>query len=127
MPYKTSCFNKTIFKKNITHFWPIWAIWLVVQILVLPVNIFLLTGDDYLRRIGDGENIAQIKMQNYINALDIATEPILVFIAALICAMAVFYYLYQSKSCNMMHALPVSRKELFVTNYLSGLLRQFLF
>lgn len=122
MPYKTSCFNKTIFKKNITHFWPIWAIWLVVQILVLPVNIFLLTGDDYLRRIGDGENIAQIKMQNYINALDIATEPILVFIAALICAMAVFYYLYQSRSCNMMHALPVSRKELFVTNYLSGLL-----
>ncbi len=25
----TSCFNKTIFKKNITHFWPIWGIYLV--------------------------------------------------------------------------------------------------
>lgn len=29
---------------------------------------------------------------------------------------------YKTSCFNMMHALPVSRKELFVTNYLSGLL-----
>ena len=27
---ETSCFNKTIFKKNITRFWPIWALYLAI-------------------------------------------------------------------------------------------------
>ena len=37
-------------------------------------------------------------------------------------ALAVFSYLYSAKSTNMMHALPVNRLELYVTNYLSGLI-----
>lgn len=36
-------------------------------------------------------------------------------------AMAVFSYLYTSRSACMMHALPISRKTLYFTNYLSGL------
>ena len=25
MQLKTSCFNKTLFRKNLTRFWPLWA------------------------------------------------------------------------------------------------------
>ena len=28
MKSKTSCFNKTIFRKNMTRFWPVWAVYL---------------------------------------------------------------------------------------------------
>lgn len=39
----TSCFNKTIFKKNITHFWPIWGIYLVFLLYALPLTLLLST------------------------------------------------------------------------------------
>ena len=42
--------------------------------------------------------------------------------AGLLCAMAVFSYLYASRSVGMLHALPLRREGLFLTNYLSGLL-----
>ena len=44
------------------------------------------------------------------------------FFFAVAAALAVFSYLYSAKSTNMMHALPVNRLELYVTNYLSGLI-----
>ena len=48
--------------------------------------------------------------------------PLPVFFFAVAAALAVFSYLYSAKSANMMHALPVNRLELYVTNYLSGLI-----
>ena len=39
----------------------------------------------------------------------------------LVCAMAVFSYLYSSRSACMMHALPLRREALFLTQYLAGL------
>ena len=49
----TSCFNKTIFKKNITHFWPIWGIYLVFLLYALPLTLLLSTENP-----GTGVNIA---------------------------------------------------------------------
>ena len=41
MKSKSYCFNKTIFKKNLSHFWPLWALYTGYLILVLPVNLWL--------------------------------------------------------------------------------------
>lgn len=117
----TSCFNKTIFKKNITHFWPIWGIYLVFLLYALPLTLLLSTENP-----GTGTKVAkQIMEENlarYATCLDGALTPMFVFIAATVCAMTVFFYLYQNRSANMIHALPVSRKELYVTNVVSGFL-----
>ena len=114
----TSCFNKTIFKKNITHFWPIWGIYLVFLLYALPLTLLLSTENP-----GTGTKVAkQIMEENlarYATCLDGALTPMFVFIAATVCAMTVFFYLYQNRSANMIHALPVSRKELYVTNPVS--------
>ena len=42
-------------------------------------------------------------------------------VMGLVCAMAVFSYLYSSRSACMMHALPLRREALFLTQYLAGL------
>ena len=42
-------------------------------------------------------------------------------VAGVVCAMAVFSYLYSSRSACMMHALPARREALFVSHYLAGL------
>lgn len=122
MQYRIFYFNKTIFKKNVTHFWPIWVIYLLIEMAMLPLNIFLCTDMKRIDDYGIGESAVELKLNGFTNALDMAVNPMIVFGMALICAIAVFYYLYQTQSANMIHSLPVDRKELFITNYISGLL-----
>ena len=47
--------------------------------------------------------------------------PGLTFGYAILCAMMVWSYLYSARSVGLMHALPIDRTCLFVTNTLSGL------
>lgn len=119
MRSKTSCFNVTIFRKNFTHFWPIWLIYLSYLTLILPVNIWL----DATNK-GFYENVPHLTRQSYImyDTLSIAIAPQPVFLFAAAITVAVFSYLYTAKNANMIHSLPVNRFELFFTNYLSGLL-----
>ena len=45
----------------------------------------------------------------------------LALLFALLCAMAVFGYLYSHRSACWTHALPMRREALFTTQYLAGL------
>lgn len=47
--------------------------------------------------------------------------PLLIFAYAPLCAACVFGYLHKSRSSNMLHAFPVTRSSLFMSNLLSGL------
>ena len=38
MQSKTSCFNKTLFRKHMTRFWPIWAAYFCAWLLILPLG-----------------------------------------------------------------------------------------
>lgn len=116
MKSKTSCFNTTIFKKNITHYWPIWVIYLCYLLLAMPVSIWSMIkeGSGYF------ENAISRPYLIMSNALQAGLMPAPIFIASIIAAMAVFSYLYTAKNANMIHSLPVNRFELYVTNYISG-------
>ena len=37
MQSKTSCFNKTLFRKHVTRFWPVWGVYLAAWLLEMPV------------------------------------------------------------------------------------------
>lgn len=122
MKLKTSCFNKTIFKKNITHFWPIWLIVLGWNLFVLP---FMIYTNSLQYRMENGmtqKQIAASRSSDILRLVGVYTEPAMLFIFSVIAVMAVCSYLYNSRSANTIHALPVTRKELFITNYISGLL-----
>lgn len=118
MKSKTFCFNTTIFKKNLSHYWPIWILFFGYLLMVLPVNLWLhaTTSERY-------ESLTQQSKQ-YMFMSDVlgdAIRPIPLFAIAAIAAIAVFSYLYTAKNANMIHSLPVNRKELYITNYVSGL------
>lgn len=115
MQSKISCFNKTIFKKNLTRFWPFAVIYGVYLMMVHPMVTYLEISN-HAQRYSETQPW-QIVGDHFIDM----TEPVSVFFAAIVIAIAVFSYLYQSRSANMIHAFPVTRTELFVTNYLSGL------
>ena len=117
MKSKTSCFNKTIFKKNMTHFWPLWALYSCYLIVALPVSLWL-DMQNYLQN--DSYSQMQKQILTISGAMRAALNPMITFAFAAAMIMAVFSYLYSAKNTNMIHSLPVDRRELFVTNITSA-------
>lgn len=116
MRSKTSYFNPTLFKKNLMRFWPLWG---GVSLLGALLPLYLLTG---LLQVGIRSHHAQpLEMTlGYYEALHYAV-PVISLLYGVLCALAVWSYLYNHRSVSLYHALPVTRKGLFVTNFLSGL------
>ncbi len=115
MQLKKSCFNKTIFLKNIKSYWPIWAIFVLIAFIALPVA-SLMNGSFYTGSVP--ADIREI-MQFYNITIGTGVS-VLSMGFAVICAAAVFSYLSSHRSASFFHSLPVSREGLFITAYLSG-------
>lgn len=115
MKSKTSFFNKFLYLKNLTRFWPLWALPAFVMAL-FPIVSLLNYG-----RYNDIMVAGKWRMEKDLLEVINVAMPITQFIFAFLVAMAVWGYLFNNSSVNLFHAIPVSRTSLFVTNYLSGL------
>ena len=111
-------FYPALWKKNMVRFWPIWAVYALGWLVGLPLNLIL-----------NGQTTSTMNGMSYVRyfAVDtvrqLATFPTVAttLCFAILAAMAVFSYLYNSRSVAFFHALPLRREDLFLTNYLSGL------
>lgn len=116
----TSFFNTALFRKTFLRFWPIWALYTAGWTLVLPLRLWA----DAMRWKGSStpKELAE-RLQNAVSQIPYLLEVgvALAAVMGLVCAMAVFSYLYSSRSACMMHALPLRREALFLTQYLAGL------
>lgn len=111
MQSKTSCFNGTLFRKNLTRFWPLWALAAFIGALY-PLAILL----NLARR--DWSLTAPEFTQMYYSVVSIV--PAIDLVYAALCALAVWGYLYSARSVGLMHTLPVRREGIFLTDFLSG-------
>lgn len=119
MRSRISCFNTTLYGKNMARFWPIWVLYGIVWLFAMPINILLQSG----RYQGDPETRREIVgWFADRTVLELAGDFAvgLTFCFGILVAMAVFSYLYQGRSASMIHALPVRREGLFLTNFLAG-------
>ena len=113
MRSKTSCFNRTLYFKNLTRYWPLWGLASFGGALFpLALLVNQLHGRD------TWQPLEATRM--YYSVL-CYTVPVMTLIYAVLCAMAVWNYLYQARSVGLMHTLPIRREGLFVTNVFSGL------
>lgn len=117
MRSKTSYFNATLFKKNLTRYWPLWgAASLGGAMLPLAMLVSLVHGSMY-----GGTTLKPLEITElYYNTLCYAV-PVVSIIYAALCAMAVWNYLYNNRSVGLMHTLPIRREGLFLTGVASGL------
>ena len=122
MKSKTSCFNKAIFRKNMSRFWPVCAVYLAYLFFHMTVRMFLNTRSYITAQSADTVSPATSRLTTMLECISGNLEPYVIFFAALVAAITVFSYLFSTRSCHMIHALPVKRSELFVTNYISGFL-----
>ncbi len=113
MKSKTSFFNKAVFKKNMSMYWPIWALYLLYGLIKVPGMLWYFLQN---RTLTDS-----VKYEALGKSLDPGTDIYVIALVAVICGMTLFGYLFTAKSANMIHALPTTRTELFFTNVFSGL------
>lgn len=104
MKSRTSLFNFPVFWKNVSRFFPVWGLYVVILVLYLVTE----TG-----RIP----------AHFANSLSYMAEEFVVFhfFYAGVCALCLFGDLFQSRMCNALHAMPLTRDSWFVTHVLSGL------
>ena len=119
MKSKTSFINKTMLQKNVKLYWPIWTLYTIVLLLNGPFSMW--------SRFKSAEFIYGTNWHKYMldimsPAISMEADMIFIFVMALVTGMAMFSYLYNSRACNMIHAMPVTRRQLFSTNVLTGLL-----
>ncbi len=103
MKSRTSFFNKTVFWKNCTRFAPVWGLYS----LFLVLCILLIVGEP-----------AHFPVNLSYTA---SGYGLVSFVYALVCALLLFGDLYNPRMCNAIHAMPVRREGLFLTNAASGL------
>ena len=108
-----SCFNPTLFCKNLMRFWPIWALYGAMWLLALPLSIF---NVEYWGGKWNMDNAQRIPL-SLLESGGLMSAAVF----GVLCAMAVFSYLYNNRSVGMLHALPIRRRDLFCTNFLAGL------
>ena len=114
MQSKTSFFNATLFRKNLSRYWPLWGFASFVG--------FLLPAAALVQMVHQGDlHIAPLVVREGYYALLRDAVPIVSLGYAILCAMAVWNYLYNARSVGLMHTLPIRREGLFLTNLLSGL------
>lgn len=118
MQSKTSfsdLFSPALFRKNLTRFIPLWGWYLAILLVALPL-VLLFSG------LSSEIPYTKLDTMAFLYAMMTQFGPILTAGIGICSAMAVFSYLFSARSIGMVHALPIRRSGLFLTNYLSGLL-----
>ena len=108
-------FNRTLFRKNMMRFWPLWA---APSFIGALIPLAYLTQ---LLRWSDRDLLSALNLTSAYYEVIAYALPILSLCYAVLVALAVWSYLFNSRSTGMMHTLPIRREGLFLTGVLSGL------
>ncbi len=116
MQSKTSFFNGTFFKKNLSRTWVVGLVWLLVQIYMIPMSYMLNLGSDSSARN------SLTAPYNLIMTINNNSTTMLAAFFVIAVFMLNFSFLYNKRDSYMVHAFPLSRKALFFTGIASAML-----
>lgn len=110
MRCEISFFSLTLYKKHLKRNWPLWAAWLALWLMVIPMQI-------WNRNVwgGNVERFVRYQPMDCITLL----APALAFFAALV-AVTTFFHLFKSPAANFVGALPLRREGVFLTAFAAG-------
>ena len=113
----TSFFDKTLFRSQLKHTWPLWLGYTALWLFLVPVALF-----SELTAYQGGYSAVDASYL-LLNAGG-RGGVFISFVFGLFFAMLAFSHLTQSRATNGFHALPVRRETIFLTAYLTGLFCQ---
>lgn len=110
MKSKISFFNAGLFRSTLRRFWPLWTIHFAGWLLFLPVLTLM-------------NNLGPNKSTKFIFTIcesAVFASSVVAFIMAILAAMAVFSFMYSSRSTGLIASLPVRREAIFGSTWLGG-------
>ena len=113
----TSFFDKTLFRSQLKHTWPLWLGYTALWLFLVPVTLF-----SELSAYQGGYSAADASY--LLLNTGVRGGVFISFFFGLFFAMLAFSHLTQSRATNGFHALPVRRETIFLTAYLTGLFCQ---
>ena len=112
MQSRASFFIATVYRRNLTRFAPLWILYFVLWLVIMPLSV-LSQGNSPYFNLGDLQRTVLYAALRYGNLINLVY-------AALI-AMALYSWYFHPKSVNAMAALPIRREAFFLTNLLTAL------
>lgn len=112
MKSRISFFNRGVSRNLLHRCWPLWAGYFVLLLSVLPVA--LARTPAWYGNLEAGYQ-DRLVLQSGVGMVLVS------FVMGILAVMLMFGYLYNSRSCCMMNALPIRRETMFGTAYLTGL------
>ena len=122
MKSKTSYFNRALFFNLLKRYWPIFAVYCLIWLIVLPIA--LANRLQYeAATMGSNVDLRVLAADggNQILRIGIYGGVLMSGIFAIFIAMAAFSYLYNARSVSMMCSLPIKREGVFLSVFSSGL------
>ena len=122
MKSKTSFFNRGLARSLLRRFWPLWTTYFGILLLMLPVS--LSNKADSFLAVGASQPDFWDWLRMEMDVAAVNAGIVTAFLSAfvgVVAAMAMFHYLYQSRSCGMINSLPLKRETVFGTAWLTGL------
>ena len=110
MTSKTSCFNSGLMRRSLLKGAPLWGLWLLFWLLLLPV--YLLTRQD----------LVPFELTRYLFNCLVVAGTFGVFFYGLAVAWFQFAWLYRTRTAYHYASLPIRRETQFVSRFLAGLL-----
>ncbi|MBR4707347.1 MAG: NADH dehydrogenase subunit 4 [Pseudobutyrivibrio sp.] len=117
MQSKKSFFNRALFKKNISRTWIIGLLYLILLLLMQPVQLVInMANFDTAYYYQPGYTKAMLIYELLSNT----SVGLITCIVAIVVTGITFWYLFFKRDSYMIHAFPVSRKSLFFTGLASS-------
>ena len=115
MRSRTSFFNKAFSLHLLRRFWPLWALWLVLLLVIGVGDPLGYSPESYMSYSLYVQELNRVLLEVGVALVycAIAAGPLV--------AMAMLGYLYSPRACNMVCALPMRREETYFTAVLTGL------
>ena len=124
---KGKFFSAALYKENLKRFWSLAAIGFFIYFMSAPFTLMQGSGITGIGRIFFGygsRDVAAYFLQMLLKNRNVGFEFIHL-VLPVVSAVAVFSYLNKVNSTGAVHAMPFSRRMLFITNYASGLTLSF--
>ena len=113
MPRKTSFCNGALLRSDAKRYWPLLFLYVTLWIFILPLQLV------QVGRYSASEAILHADLHNTI-LYSVYGSVIMSLLFGCFMAMAVWSYLMTARTVGLMHALPVTRTQAFLSHALSG-------
>ena len=113
MQSATSYFNRALFLRDLRRFWPLWAGYTLIWLLLLPLPL--------LTELADAIRPDQPDTSRFLLSIGAYGGLAMAAVFGIFFAMALFSYLTSPRATQGFHSMPVRRETLYVTGYAAGL------